>query len=388
MERSRPLLSAALGAVAGAVAVFLLLSRRLAADREELRVEREKRAQERKGRTWAERQLREAGTRQQMEAGWSFRAIGTASSCYKSRCGTPRQGMLVNSSRAVIQLSIHVNPGASLDGLDRYSHLWVLYVFHQNTNVTREASIRSEFQRRSAANEGQKDVDQAVPPWQGLKMKIRPPRHPDPNFRCGVFACRTPHRPNPIGLSLCRVVKVDRKRGEVTVAGLDVVDGSPILDIKPYHPLFESVADASEPDWVTRSYEETMLEVHFSDQATKDMLDAKTRLKGDSSPFESWDVLEQGITSTLSLDIRSPHQKSKAFQTWCTDFANRRKQPADQCPLFTGDLWFHKFHVWYSLVVDEEAHQKPPGQDHPPFTVRVDSVLLEERQAPDVEEET
>ena len=82
-------------------------------------------------------------------------------------------------------------------------------------------------------------------------MKVAPPRCPD--LRVGVLACRTPHRPNPIGLSLARIVRIDAAAGEVVLAGLDVVDGTPCLDLKPYLPSFEAIPDARVPHWVQRS---------------------------------------------------------------------------------------------------------------------------------------
>lgn len=64
----------------------------------------------------------------------------------------------------------------------------------------------------------------------------------------GVFATRTPHRPNPIGLSLCRIMRVGQN--ELILGGTDIVDGTPVLDVKPYIPFCECLPGASAPSWV------------------------------------------------------------------------------------------------------------------------------------------
>lgn len=89
--------------------------------------------------------------------------------------------------------------------------------------------------------------------------------------KVGSLACRSPHRPNPIGLTLCRIHDVDVNKGitihysititglllgTVTISGLDVVDGTPVLDLKPYLPMTECHPMATVPSWVETSYEE------------------------------------------------------------------------------------------------------------------------------------
>merc|ERR1712083_166265 len=167
-------------------------------------------------------------------------------------------GGVVPESLAVLSCARDLNPNAALDGFEQYSHCWVLYVFHENTNLQREG-------RTTANRRGQKKG--RVPLWQGLCMKVAPPRSPDPDLRVGVLACRTPHRPNPIGLSLARIIKVDKKAGEIVLAGLDVVDGTPCLDLKPYLPGFESLPSATVPEWVQASYEEPLMQVEWAPHA-------------------------------------------------------------------------------------------------------------------------
>jgi len=133
------------------------------------------------------------------------RAIGTLHSCFSRRNGTPRQPALVPAARAQLTLRRGV-PADALSGLDGFSHAWVLYVFHANTNLH--------------------------VPDERFKARVAVPRL-DGGTR-GVFATRTPHRPNAIGLSLGRLLSVDARRGVVLFQGLDLVDNTPVLDIKPY----------------------------------------------------------------------------------------------------------------------------------------------------------
>jgi tRNA (Thr-GGU) A37 N-methylase len=108
--------------------------------------------------------------------------------------------------------------------MDEYTHVWVIYVFHANTNAG------------DTRNGG------------AVKAKVRVPRLDGKTV--GALATRTPHRPLPIGLSLGRVVSVDARAGTLTLAGADLVDGTPVLDVKPYVPFCDRVEDAAAPAWV------------------------------------------------------------------------------------------------------------------------------------------
>ena len=109
-------------------------------------------------------------------------------------------------------------PRHLLEGLDEYTHCWVIYVFHANTNLA-----------------GTKTGGAA-------KGKVAVPRLD--GKRVGALATRTPHRPIPVGLSVGTVESVDAERGVVVIGGIDLVDGTPILDIKPYVPFCDSIASA------------------------------------------------------------------------------------------------------------------------------------------------
>jgi tRNA-Thr(GGU) m(6)t(6)A37 methyltransferase TsaA len=110
----------------------------------------------------------------------------------------------------------------ALDGLSGFSHVWVFYWFHENDHPAERATL-----------------------------KVHPRRNPA-NPLTGVFATRAPARPNLIGLSVCRILKISGHT--VEVENLDAHAGSPILDLKPYIPQGDSLPDAATPDWVKRIY--------------------------------------------------------------------------------------------------------------------------------------
>lgn len=116
----------------------------------------------------------------------------------------------------------------SLDSLDQFSHLWVIFLFDQNTNWT-ESTCSGK--RRFT-----------------FTAKISPPRLF--GKKVGVFSTRSPHRPNPIGLTVVRIDSVQMKEGIINISGIDICNGSPILDVKPYIP-YDVVPDLRVPNWVT-----------------------------------------------------------------------------------------------------------------------------------------
>lgn len=146
---------------------------------------------------------------------FKFQAVAHVESPYKEKFGTPRQPGLVATTVGHIQLREDLNPDA-FEGLASYSHAWLVFVFHAN------------------------DSFKTGKPF--VKTKVHPPRLE--GRAIGVFASRSPHRPNPIGLSLVKIEKIEGRK--LTVSGLDLIDGTPILDIKPYLPSIESPAGAFE----------------------------------------------------------------------------------------------------------------------------------------------
>lgn len=146
----------------------------------------------------------------------TMKPIGFIQSCYNEKFGTPRQPHLVPASTAKLKLDSKLNPEQICDGLDGFNYVWLIFLFHENTNKR-------------------------------LQTKIHPPRLGGKPI--GVFASRSPHRPNPIGLSLVKLEKVEK--GILYFSEVDLIHGTPILDIKPYIPESDSRKKAKS-GWVEK----------------------------------------------------------------------------------------------------------------------------------------
>lgn len=146
---------------------------------------------------------------------YSFNPIGVIHSCFREKFGIPRQPGLAPAATAELELLPPYDRSESLEGIEAYSHLWISFIFH---GVQRDD-------------------------W---KPTVRPPRLGG-NRRIGVFASRSTHRPNPIGLSVVRLLGVDQNkagRPVLLLGGVDLMDGTPVLDIKPYLPYADSNPEA------------------------------------------------------------------------------------------------------------------------------------------------
>ena len=134
--------------------------------------------------------------------------IGIVRTPYNEKYHAPRQPTAGNETViGTIELFAHKNYEQCLDDLDGFEYIWILFWFHKNTD------------------------------W---RPKVLPPR--GGRTKRGLFATRSPHRPNPIGLSLCKLVDV--KGRFLRIENPDLLDGTPILDIKPYIPYAEAFPDA------------------------------------------------------------------------------------------------------------------------------------------------
>lgn len=144
--------------------------------------------------------------------------IARIRNAFPTKFGLPRQSGLVPELVSTIVFEPEYRVPEALRGIEDYSHLWLIWGFHQ------------------AVREGE---DQT---W---RPTVRPPRLGG-NTRMGVFATRSPFRPNPLGLTVVQLLAVeDSPEGKVlVVAGADMMDGTPIYDVKPYLPYVDSVPDA------------------------------------------------------------------------------------------------------------------------------------------------
>ena len=131
---------------------------------------------------------------------------------FTSKFGIPRQSGIVSELRGTIRFEPAFAHAEALRGLDRYDYLWLIWGFSENVDAVKHATVR--------------------PPLLGG------------NERMGVWATRSPFRPNNLGLSSVRIAAIDLKTPSIEVMGADLMDGTPIYDIKPYLPYVDSHAEA------------------------------------------------------------------------------------------------------------------------------------------------
>lgn len=193
---------------------------------------------------------------------------------FNGKFGIPRQSGLVNEMISTIIFEPQYRIDDALRGLEDFSHLWIIWQFSQ--------AVRQDW-----------------------SPTVRPPRLGG-NKRLGVFATRSPFRPNEIGLSSVRIVGLEKTNQYGTViyvSGADLMDGTPILDIKPYIPYCDCHTDAS--GGFTDSAEDFILQVHISDALRNQV------------PPEKLDAL----IGVLSHDPRPSYQKD-SDRIYGMDYAN------------------------------------------------------------------
>jgi tRNA-Thr(GGU) m(6)t(6)A37 methyltransferase TsaA len=144
---------------------------------------------------------------------YNLRPIGYIQSPFKEKFGIPRQPGLAPNAQAVLALVHPFNRIESVRGLDEFTHIWISFLFH--------------------------GVDE-----ENFRPMVRPPRLGG-NQRIGVFATRSTHRPNRLGLSAVKLDRIDTSDGvRLFLSGVDLLDETPVFDIKPYLPWSDSLPDA------------------------------------------------------------------------------------------------------------------------------------------------
>lgn len=170
---------------------------------------------------------------------FQFQQIGIIHSCYLQKFGIPRQPGIATAAEAELELLPPYNQENFIRGLDGFSHIWIQFIFHQTMH-------------------------------EGWRATVCPPRLAG-RRRMGVFATRSTHRPNPIGLSVVKFKAIQSGNGKLMLklGAADLLDKTPVIDIKPYLPYADAIPDAL-GGVATPAI--TMIDVRFSDHA-KDLID-------------------------------------------------------------------------------------------------------------------
>ena len=202
---------------------------------------------------------------------FSFDAIGFVRSGYREKFAVPRQPGLVSSMTATVEMLPAYSHPDAWRRLQEFSHAWLIFVFHQSLG-------------------------------KGWHDTVRPPRLGG-NARVGVFATRSPFRPNPLGISAVELLQVEQV-GDICclhIRGADLIDGTPVLDIKPYLPYADSLAASAgfaQPP-------EAMMQVRFTDAARDTLLELERK---------SGRPLKEQIEQILSYDPRPAYQAGTGAQ--------------------------------------------------------------------------
>lgn len=165
----------------------------------------------------------------------ALKQIGVIRTDFPEKFGIPRQSGLIDELRSTLVFEPEFRVPEALRGIEQYSHLWLIWEFSK--------AVRDDW-----------------------SPTVRPPRLGG-NTRMGVFATRSPFRPNPLGLSCVRLVGVEYNTSEGAVlhlAGADLMDGTPIYDIKPYLPYVDCKPEAS--NGFALAQQEGVLEVRLPEE--------------------------------------------------------------------------------------------------------------------------
>lgn len=157
---------------------------------------------------------------------------------FTTKFGVPRQSGLIPELEGRIVFEPEYRVADALRGLEGYSHLWLIWEFHKVRSE--ESGVRSN----SATDKS--TPNSSLPTPHSFKPTVRPPRLGG-NVRMGVFATRSPFRPNPIGLSSVEISRIELNTPDgpiIYIKGADLMNGTPILDIKPYLPFTDSHPEA------------------------------------------------------------------------------------------------------------------------------------------------
>lgn len=192
-----------------------------------------------------------------------MKVIGHIETDFKEKFGIPRQSGLIKESRGRIVFEKEYNVPEAFRGLEDFSHIWVIWQFSEAVRDSWSPTVR--------------------PPLLGG------------NKRMGVFATRSPFRPNSLGLSVVKLDRVEITKNEgvvLHISGVDQLDGTPVYDIKPYLPYADSIPDAVAG--FTENLDERKLEVEFPKKLIEKISEEK----------------REALLSVLSSDPRPSYQEN------------------------------------------------------------------------------
>lgn len=198
----------------------------------------------------------------------SLEPIGFLETCFKEKFSVPRQAGLIEAAWGRLELTNDERMLEAVHELESFDYVWLICYFHQHEKTK----------------------------WSG---RVRPPRLGGEKS-VGVFASRSPVRPNPVGLSCCKLESVVRENSKVivNVSGVDLVNGTPVLDIKPYIAYCDSYPEAS-AGWLSEDWPE--LDVKFSEEVNLFLEDNKIK--------KGYPKLRNLIEQCLKLDPRPAQQR-------------------------------------------------------------------------------
>lgn len=260
----------------------------------------------------------------------TLKPIGRIESCFSQRNGTPRQAGVAPAARSRLRMEWGV-PAHTLDGLAAFSHVWLIFLFDQNRG------------------------DEVV------KSKVHPPCLD--GAPTGVFACRSPHRPNPIGLSL---VELDRIEGDTLyLSGADLIDGTPVVDVKPFVPYADlplAMGKVRAPEWVHAGGSPRLC-VEVTPNARACIQNAcAARVPPDGCVALRFfvgapDAAEAALVQVLQADPRSVYRRQKCSgQQYrvCIDGLDAECRFADDGAMVTVDS------VRFRSIADAEVYDSEP----------------------------
>ncbi|MBT3584654.1 MAG: tRNA (N6-threonylcarbamoyladenosine(37)-N6)-methyltransferase TrmO [Halobacteriovoraceae bacterium] len=205
-------------------------------------------------------------------------AIGCIATPFKEKFGIPRQSGLCLKATGVIELAANQDSRDGIMGLEVGSSIWLIFQF----NGVAECST---------------------------KYSVRPPRLGGQK-KAGVWATRSPHRPNRLGLSLVALEKIENSKEGIKlhVRGVDLLDGTPILDIKPYL-AYADRCDSTSPSWLAEQQFKKIEKISFSDAANEEL----------KAAGEDFKIL---LEELLEHDPRPAHQREldKEFSFQLADY--------------------------------------------------------------------